>query len=550
MEDTYDFIIVGAGASGAVIASRLAHTPAAPSVLLIEAGGSNAHAAHQSGADRYNAAFAEGSPMNWHYKTVPQTHLAGQKIDYSRGKGLGGSTAINFCGWTVGPRDDYDEWASVVGDSRFTWKNVQRVLKRISNLDPKIPDQRLEDVIRAKPEDHSTTGNLDLTYGEEWIPDVGDIYTAAEQTGHSINRDVNDGDSIGMGMGSVCIAKGIRATSASAYLSRPPPNLKIIVNAPVARVLFDKKRAYGVQCIDGRQFLAHKEVVLAGGALNTPQMLKLSGIGPRDELKRHGIPLVHELPMVGENLQDHCFSTTGIVLAKDPTLPAGPASQSPTPMGWFKLPSVETSSEFQQLPARTQAHMRKPTVPAMEIATHSPPSFLAYEPTESESYLGVICLIMNPQSRGTVTLQSLNPSTAPIINPNFLTHPFDRRLIIDGMREVMRIQRAPIFASRTLKSLGPANESDEAIWEHVKGNLRSSWHMSCTAAMSKHEGDGVVDNKFRVFGVSALRVVDLSVCPFVMNAHTQSTAYVLGEIGAEVLAEEYGLGDVGIGGKA
>lgn len=307
--------------------------------------------------------------MNWFYKTVPQTQLAGQEIDYSRGKGLGGSTAINFCGWTVGPRDDYDEWAKIVGDERFAWKNVKSVLKRVSNLDPRIPDQRLKDTINAQIADHSTKGNVRLTYGEEWRPDIGDVFTAAQQVGHRINQDVNNGDPIGMGMGSVCIAKDIRATSSSAYLSRPPPNLKIITNTPVARAIFEEKRAIGIETIDGRRLLARKEVILSGGALNTPQILKLSGIGPTDELKKHGIPLVLELPNVGKNLQDHCFSTVGIVLEKNTKLPSGPENQSPTPMGWFKLPSVESSSEFQQLPARVKEHMHKRTVPAMEIAT-------------------------------------------------------------------------------------------------------------------------------------------------------------------------------------
>ncbi|KAL5117207.1 hypothetical protein ACEQ8H_004896 [Pleosporales sp. CAS-2024a] len=523
----FEFIIVGA-----------------PEVLLIEAGGDNAHAAHQSGADRYNAAFADLSPMNWFYKTAPQTQLAGQEIDYSRGKGLGGSTAINFCGWTVGPRDDYDEWANIVGDQRFAWNHVQKVLKRISNLDPKIPDPRLKHVVHARIEDHSTTGNVTLTYGEEWLPDVGDVFTAAQQAGHAINQDVNDGDPIGMGMGSVCIANGVRATSSSAYLSQPPPNLKIIVNTPTARVLFHQNRALGVEAIDGRRFLARKEVILSAGTVNTPQILKLSGIGPARELKTHGIPLVHELPNVGENLRDHCFSTVGIVLQKDTSLPRGPENQSPTPMGWFKLPSVEASSEFQQLPPHVKQHMQKPTVPAMEIATHAPSSFLAYTPGPSESFLGAICLIMNPQSKGSITLQSADPATPPLINPSFLTHPFDRRALIDGLREVMRIQRAPVFAARTLKTLGPADDSDAAIWAHIKHNLRSSWHMSCTCQMGTNREDGVVDARFRVFGVQGLRVVDLSVCPFVMNAHTQSTAYVLGEIGAEVLSDEYGLGEV------
>lgn len=546
---TVMMLISPAGASGAVLASRLAHTPAAPSILLVEAGPTNEDAAYLDGAERFNVAFAPNSPMNWGYKTAPQHHLSGQEIDYSRGRGLGGSTAINFCGWTVGPRDDYDEWADIVGNKRFAWENVSRVLRRIENLDMRIPDERMRKKLGAARGDHGSSGNLNLSYGQAWIPDIDDIYLATEQSGHRINSDVNDGDPIGMGMGSVCIAKGIRETSSSAYLSHPPKNLKILPNAAIARVLLKGKRAVGVETIDKKRLLANKEVILSGGALNTPQILMLSGIGPTDELEKHDIAVLHDLPMVGKNLQDHCFSPAGIIMKKDPSLQPGPPSQSPTPMGWFKLPNVTSSSEFLSLPKRIQEHMHKPTVPAVELATHTPSAFLGLEPDSETAFFGAICLIMNPQSLGTVTLRSSNPSDAPIIDPKFLTHPFDRRILIEGVRETMRIMSAPVYASRTLQRLGPKDDSDDGIWEHIKGNLRSSWHMSCTAAMGRNAEEAVVDSAFKVFGLDALRIVDMSVSPFVINAHIQSVAYIVGEIAAEVLAQEYGLGEVTISGK-
>lgn len=152
-------------------------------------------------------------------------------------------------------------------------------------------------------QEHSTSGAVDLSYGDSWVPDVGDVFVAAQEIGLPMNRDVNSGNPIGMGMASVCIYKGKRVTAADAYLSHKEPNLTIVTDAPVAKVLFEGRRAIGVKINDGRQFLAHKEVVLSGGALNTPQILLLSGIGPADELVKHGIPVILDLRNVGKNLQ-------------------------------------------------------------------------------------------------------------------------------------------------------------------------------------------------------------------------------------------------------
>lgn len=170
-------------------------------------------------------------------------------------------------------------------------------------------------------------------------------------------------------MGSVCIYKGQRLTAASAYLDNPPPNLTIVTDAAVARILFEQRTASGAQTIDGRRFYARKEVIVSGGALNTPQILMLSGVGPQEELRKHEISLIHELPMIGRNLEDHCFSCVAILMRRDEMARPDDQEQSPSPMGWFKSPSVIGSREFETLSPCLKQFLAAPTVPSFEIAT-------------------------------------------------------------------------------------------------------------------------------------------------------------------------------------
>ena len=192
---------------------------------------------------------------------------------------------------------------------------------------------------------------------------------AAEQAGLGTNADVNSGNPLGMGMGTVCIYNGKRLTSSIAYLSNPPSNITILPNSAISKILLNKKRAVAVHTIDDRRFSATKEIVVCGGALNTPQMLMLSGVGPKDELEKHRIPVLHDLPQLGKNLQDHCFSSVGIVSKKDHTAPE--IQQSPSPMGWFKIPSISSSSEFGDLSQERKAFLQRRFVPIIEIATVS-----------------------------------------------------------------------------------------------------------------------------------------------------------------------------------
>lgn len=183
---------------------------------------------------------------------------------------------------------------------------------------------------------------------------MGDIFVAAEQSGLTTSQDVNSGDPLGMGMGSVCIHEGRRLTASIAYLSQPPSNLTIWTDSAVAKVLLTGQKATGVKTTDGRIFYSEKEVIISGGAINTPQILMLSGVGPKEELEKHGIPMLHDLPQLGKNLQDHCFSSIGIVMEKGLNTIAG-AQQSPTPMGWFDLPLVRSSQEYKTLPNQTRS---------------------------------------------------------------------------------------------------------------------------------------------------------------------------------------------------
>jgi choline dehydrogenase-like flavoprotein len=214
------------------------------------------------------------------------------------------------------------------------------------------------------------SGAIELTYGDAWMANVGDIFVAAAQAGLPLNEDVNSGNPIGMGMGTVSTTPdGRRLTAADAYLQRAPANLTIVEDSAVSRVIFENKRAMGVETVSGKTYRAKCEVILSGGAINTPQLLLLSGVGPANELNRHKIKQVQELPMVGQNLQDHCFSAIGVVLDRKADINV--VSQSPSPMGWFKLANIDDVQECVDLPEPVRTHRLRATVPDFEIATVS-----------------------------------------------------------------------------------------------------------------------------------------------------------------------------------
>ncbi|KAI9697245.1 MAG: hypothetical protein M1836_004809 [Candelina mexicana] len=561
---TSEVIIVGGGPAGCALAYRLASCRKAPSVTLIEAGGDNADVSLRVTADRYET-FITQPALNWGYMTVPQEHAKGKQLDYSRGRGLGGSSAINFSVFTRGPRDDYDEWARLVDDDTWSWENVKRRFKRIEAYES-VKDKKIRRYIQPEPGAHGRDGPVKVGFPDIFEKGIVDVIDAAEEAGLPINKDLNSGNPIGMGVPPSTSSMGQRVTAASSYLVDAPKNLTIVTNTTVTRILFDGKKAVGVES-SGKRFFASKDVILSAGAIDSPKILLLSGVGPDQELRTHGIAVLEDLPGVGKNLHDHnvvplvvvqkpgtndrpsLFDDAEAVAAareqwlKDYTGPLASFYSAMT-MGFFKSDAVLRSEEFEALPKSTQDFLRRETVPHFELGSGLPRLGLEADDTQKgETTATFEAFWMNPQSVGELKLQSSNPKDLLLMDPRALSHPFDRRVAIETMRSCMDLLETPLLAKNTLRyAAAPKSKREDDIYDYIQNNIFSSWHMCSTIKMGKPDEAGTcVDKNFRVVGLLNLRIVDMSIAPLIPNAHTQSTAYLIGETAAEKLINEYSL---------
>ncbi|KAJ6096862.1 hypothetical protein N7486_007608 [Penicillium sp. IBT 16267x] len=562
-QDTYDFIIVGGGPAGCALAASLAKSAKRPSVLLLEAGGRNDDPSLRVDGKRWTTFQMED--MNWGYKTVPQEHLNGRKLDYSRGKGLGGSTAINFSVYITGAQDDYDEWAAEVGDDTFRWENMQRRFKKLESFDATVHVSEREKYVKPNALDHGSQGPLHLGFPREWEKDVPLVLDAYEQAGLERNLDHNSGNPLGMALMVNSSYRGQRITAADLLIG-VPDNLLVLTESPVQRVILQDKKAVGVE-VCGKQYLSAKEVILSAGSLDSPKILMHSGIGPAEQLHSFNIPVVQDLQAVGQGLKDHYFAPL-IVARKPETNDRNAFYQDEAVMnaafdqwqethtgpwarygcqltgGWFKSDRITSSDEFKALPKSVQDFMNRKTIPHYEITSHLPIHLISPELFQDYSYVCFAVFMMNEQSSGEVHLQSSNPDDPLLFDPKFLEHPFDRQACIQIYRHLMDIAKHPAFAKDTVSTMvSPSSESDEDILEFWKNNLSSSWHMTGTVKMGKPgNATAAVDSQFRVFGIEHLRVADMSVVPVLTNNHTQATAYVTGSTCADVLIQEYALG--------
>jgi choline dehydrogenase-like flavoprotein len=522
---TYDYVIVGAGSAGCVLANRLSANPA-HRVLVLEAGGRDWHPFIHMPAGL--AKLVNNKRINWDYHTEPEPGLAHRRLWWPRGKVLGGSSSINAMCYTRGAPGDYDEWAALTGDARWAWNNVLPVFKRA------------EDNTRGADAWHGSGGPLavaDLRHHNE-LSDI--VIDAAATAGIARNTDFNGASQDGFGYYQVTQKDGARCSAATAYLApaRSRENLVVQTHALTRRVLLDGTRAVGVEY--GRRGRVERVeagcVILAGGAINSPQLLMLSGIGPADHLAEHDIGVRHDLAGVGANLQDHLDICTLVrstrAVTYDRTNDIAVALRF-----LFKRSGIGTSNIAEAggfVRSRLAADAR------CDLQFHFVPALLdqhGRHRLEGYGYTLHACAL-RPASRGTIRLHSADPAAHPAIRPGYLSDAEGRdlALLLEGARLSREIFAQAPFAPYRGGEIFPGSgvRTDADLETFVRRKAETIYHPVGTCRMGR-DGDAVVDSELRVRGIEGLRVVDASVMPTLIGGNTNAPTMMIAERAAELI---------------
>ena len=518
-----DYVIVGAGSAGCVLANRLTEDPSV-SVVVLEAGGPD-----RSLNIKIPAAFAEQfhTKLDWDYHTEPEPYVNHRRLYCPRGKSLGGSSSMNAMLYVRGRPLDYDLWEEQGADG-WGWASVRPYFLKAENDE------------RGASEHHGVGGPVNIQDQRSPRRMNADFIRAAEACGIPRSADYNSPEQDGVGMFQTFQKNGRRWSCADAYL-RPAmkrDNLEVITRAQVQRLELDGKRATGVVYRRrGREHVARagREVILSAGAFNSPQILMLSGIGPAEHLGDVGVPVAHALPGVGRNLQDHPFITMIWEMSDTHSLYRADAPRNLAE--WLLRRSGPLSSTV----AESVAFVRtRPGLPAADIQFHVGAAY--FENHGEEEYDGH-CFVIAPtlltaRSRGWVKLGSPDAGDPPRILTNSLEHPDDVRSMIAGMRLAQRIAGTDPLGSKVVKALKPGDglDSDADYHDHLRSRVELIYHPVGTCRIGKDD-DAVVDPELRVRGLDGLRVCDASVFPVIPGGNTNAPVIAVAERAADLIKD-------------
>lgn len=528
VHEAFDFVVVGGGTAGCALAARLSEHPG-HRVCLVEAGG--------SGKSLYvdipgAIVMAQRSPeLNWRFQSVPQGNLNGRRIPYPRGRGLGGSALINGMVYFRGHPRDYDDWAAS-GAPGWSYREVLPYFCKSEDnesFEPSVYHGR-GGPIRIR--NISRPNRLNFAF-----------FDALKSLGYKARTDLNGADSEGMGLRQVAIRGGVRETTARAllYPAMKRPNLTVLTGAQATRVLLDGRRASGVEARTASGMVtvkARREVVLTSGAIQSPQLLMLSGIGDGEHLQSVGIEVRHHLPGVGRNLHDHMAS------------PVHMSTEDPASYGisWRAMPrnlaNVAEYALFKSGPlannifesaafVKTLPGLDRPDVQLVFQSARRPaPSF----PFPIGHGYAISPVGLYPRSRGRLTLASADPFVPPLIDPNLLSDPADVEPLVRGLRLVRQVFAAPAFAAYRSQEMAPgaAVQSDEELVAYIRAQAYTVHHPVSTCRMGT-DAMAVADPELRVSGLEGLRVADASIFPRIIGGNTNAAVVMIAEKAADMI---------------